>query len=101
MAAAAVLYADLDAERRRLLDRLVDLPVFEPDEIRRAAEARVLGLREGLEPGPDTRVVLRCLLGNGRLRGRSVQPLRRMLPPRKPRPWSAPRQVAAQHDALA
>jgi len=66
--AAAAHYAALDAERSRLLDRLAELPVFDPEEIRRAAEARVLALRQALESGPESRAALRSLLGNRRLR---------------------------------
>jgi DNA invertase Pin-like site-specific DNA recombinase len=66
--AGAAHYAELDAERTRLLDRLTELPVFDPDEIRRAAEARFLALREALEHGPESRAALRSLLRNRRLR---------------------------------
>jgi DNA invertase Pin-like site-specific DNA recombinase len=66
--AAAALYADLDAERSRLLGRLTEIPVFDPEEILQAAEARVLELREALEHGPESRAALRSLLGNRRLR---------------------------------
>jgi DNA invertase Pin-like site-specific DNA recombinase len=65
--AAAAHYAELDAERNRLLDRLTEPPVFDPEEIRRAAEARVLVLREALAHGPESRAALRALLGNRRL----------------------------------
>jgi len=66
--AAAAQYAELDAERARLLDYLTELPVFDPGEIRRAAEVRVLALRQALEHGPESRAALRSLLANRRLR---------------------------------
>ena len=36
--AAAAQYAELDAEHSRPLDRLTEIPAFDPEEIRRAAE---------------------------------------------------------------
>jgi hypothetical protein len=46
------LCAKAAKERTRLLDRLTELPAFDPEEIRRAAEARVLALRQGAREWP-------------------------------------------------